>query len=185
MQKIIKKGKDNTEIVLENVKEYLNNSDIKEIVIATTHGDTVEKAIDILGSDYNYIAVTHCTGFKEDDVQDLDDKIKEKLENRGVKVLTTTHAMGTLGRAVKNKFGAIQIDEIIANSLRIFGQGTKVCAEIAMMAADAGLISVKEDCLVIAGSGKGADTAIILKPTNTHNFFDMKIREIICKPFEF
>jgi hypothetical protein len=87
-----------------------------------------------------------------------------------------------LGRAVKNKFGPIQVDEIIAHTLRILSQGVKVCCEISCMAADAGLIRTDEECIAIGGSGGGADTAVVLKPSNTHRFFETKIHEIICKP---
>jgi hypothetical protein len=50
------------------------------------------------------------------------------------------------------------------------------------MATDAGLIRAGEDVIAIGGTGGGADTAILARSANTHNFFDMKIREIICKP---
>jgi len=51
-----------------------------------------------------------------------------------------------------------------------------------MMAADGGLVPTDEDAISIAGTGRGADTAVVLKPVNSHNFFDLKIREILCKP---
>jgi hypothetical protein len=68
---------------------------------------------------------------------------------------------------------------------RTFGQGTKVCAEIAMMAADAGLVPVDTDVVCIAGTGRGADTAWIIRPTNTHAFSKLRMRACICKPIEF
>jgi hypothetical protein len=98
------------------------------------------------------------------------------------KILFSTHAFGTLGRAVNRRFNTIQVDEIIAHVLRIFGQGVKVACEITCMASDAGLIRTDEDAIGIGGSGRGADTALVLKPTNTHTFFDMRIKELICKP---
>jgi hypothetical protein len=93
-----------------------------------------------------------------------------------------THALGTLGRAVRKKFNTIQVDEIIANVLRLFGQGMKVACEVACMAADAGLIRTDEDSVAIGGTDQGADTAIIIRPSNTHTFPNARIREIICKP---
>ncbi len=96
--------------------------------------------------------------------------------------MTALHAFGTLGRAVKNKFGVIQVDEIIAHVLRLFSQGVKVGCECACMAADAGMIRTDEEAISIGGSGGGADTAIVLMPSNTHRFFDTRIKEIICKP---
>jgi hypothetical protein len=36
--------------------------------------------------------------------------------------------------------------------------------------------------IAIAGTGRGADTAVVLRPTNAQTFFDMRIMEILCKP---
>jgi hypothetical protein len=62
------------------------------------------------------------------------------------------------------------------------GQGMKVVVEISVMAADSGLVGVDEDIIVIAGSGRGADYAVVLKPVYSNDFFDLKIKEILCKP---
>jgi hypothetical protein len=87
-----------------------------------------------------------------------------------------------LGRAVNRKFNTIEVDEIIAHVLRLFGAGVKVGCEITCMAADAGLVKPGSEVLAIGGTGRGADTAIIVRATNTHTFFDLRILEIICKP---
>lgn len=50
------------------------------------------------------------------------------------------------------------------------------------MAADSGDIPTNNDVIAIAGSGRGADTAIVLIPANSNNFFDLHIKEIICMP---
>jgi hypothetical protein len=50
------------------------------------------------------------------------------------------------------------------------------------MAADAGLVRTDEDIIAVAGTAVGADYAIVLKPVASDNFFDLKIREILCKP---
>jgi len=75
-----------------------------------------------------------------------------------------------------------QLDEIVAYTLRTMGQGFKVCLEIACMAADAGLVSVKKEAICIAGTGTGADTAVVLTPANAQGFFELKVHEIVCKP---
>lgn len=54
--------------------------------------------------------------------------------------------------------------------------------EIAMMAADAGLISTKEPCIAVGGTSQGVDTAILLRPENAQTFFDLKVMEILAKP---
>ena len=58
----------------------------------------------------------------------------------------------------------------------------KVVIEITVMAADAGLVRTDEDIIAIGGSGRGADTAVVLKPVNSNDFFDLKVKEILCKP---
>jgi hypothetical protein len=57
-----------------------------------------------------------------------------------------------------------------------------VAVEVALMAADAGLVSTEEPCLSIGGTGRGADTALLLRPTPAQTFFDLKIMEILAKP---
>jgi hypothetical protein len=72
--------------------------------------------------------------------------------------------------------------ELLVHTLRLFGEGTKVCIEITVMAADAGLIQVDEEIMAIGGTGRGADTAMVLKPATASPFFNLKIREILAKP---
>ena len=70
----------------------------------------------------------------------------------------------------------------IADVLRIFSQGMKVACEITLIAADAGAVRTDEDVISIAGTGRGADTAIVLTPVYSHHFFDLRVKEILCKP---
>jgi len=104
------------------------------------------------------------------------------LEAAGARVLTCQHALGGVNRAVRRKLETYQLDEIIAFTLRMFGQGTKVAVEMALMAADAGLVSTASPCLAVGGTGQGADTAVVLKPAHAQDFFDLKIMEILAKP---
>ena len=175
------RGKGNTDRTLELAKKRADALGIKDIVVASYTGWTGVKASEAFQG-YNLVVVTGMVGFREPNVWNMDPGNKVKMEENGAKLVTSLHAFGTLGRAVKNKFGAIQVDEIIANVLRLFSQGVKVGCECACMACDAGLIKSGEVVISIGGTGGGADTAILLKPANTHRFFDTRIHEIICKP---
>ena len=53
------------------------------------------------------------------------------------------------------------------------------------MAADAGLIRTDEEIISIGGTKRGVDTALLLKAAHTQNFFDLKVKEILCKPSDF
>ena len=177
-------GGDNTMRTLEIAKEYADRKGIRSIVVATSSGETGRLAAEMFKG-HHVVAVTHSTGFKSPDVQDLIPENRAAIEKLGGKVLTTQHALGGVGRAVRIKLGTYELDEIIAHTLRLFGQGTKVACEISLMAADAGLIHTEEDCIAIGGSGRGADTALLLKPANAMRFFDLKVRAVLCKPKEF
>jgi uncharacterized protein len=96
--------------------------------------------------------------------------------------LTTTHLLSGVDRALRNKFEGIYPAEIIASTLRMFGQGLKVCVEISVMALDAGLIPYGEEIITVGGTGRGADTAAVIVPAHSIKFFDTKIKEIICMP---
>lgn len=81
------------------------------------------------------------------------------------------------------------IGDIVANALRVFGQGTKVACEVAAMAADNGQVRTDEEIISIAGTNLGAgqggaDTAIVLQPASVHLFFHTQVKEILCKPRE-
>ncbi len=175
------KGAKNTDKVLELALERAKKRGIKSIVVASTYGDTGVKATEVFRG-FNVVVVTHHTGFQTPNIQQLTEENREKILRNGGKILTATHAFGGIGRAVRNKFNTYEVDELVANVLRLFGQGMKVACEIVLMAADAGYIRTDEDVIAIAGTGRGADTAIVVKPENVSRFFDMKIKEIICKP---
>ncbi len=126
--------------------------------------------------------MTHTSGFLGPGTQELTNENRGKIEKLGGKIFTGTHAFGGLARAVRTTFSTYVLGDFVANTLRMFGQGTKVAIEITMMAADAGLVTPEEDVIAIAGTGRGADTALVVKPAYTHDAFALRVKEIICKP---
>ncbi len=176
-----KLGTENTKETLKLAKKRAEELGIKTIVVASTVGDTAVRAMDVFKG-FKVIVVTHVAGMRQPDTQEFAEENKKIVEDKGGIVLTTTHALGGLSKAMRNRYNTFVLGEVIADTLRIFGQGIKVVCEIAAMAADAGLVRTDEDIIAIAGSGRGADTAVVMKPANTHNFFDLKVREILCKP---
>jgi hypothetical protein len=177
-----KSGPANTGAVLEAAGRRAQELTISRVVVASCTGRTAFAARKIFAPSVRIIAVTHVTGFAEPNVQELSEEDRRALQEQGMEVLTCAHAFGGVGRGVRIKVGTYQIDEIMAFTLRTFGQGTKVAVEIALMAADAGLIRTDEDVIAIGGSGKGADTALVLRPATSSHIFDLKVREVICKP---
>jgi hypothetical protein len=184
-----KPGKENTQRTFELAKKRAEELGIKTILVASTRGETGVKACETFQG-YDVVVVTHSTGFKEPDFQELTDENRAAIEAAGGTILTCQHTFGGVGRAVRKKLGTFELEEFIAYTLRLFGEGMKVVVEMALMAADAGLVRtdeaasshVRSGVIAIAGTGKGADTAVVLKPANAQAFFDLKVLEVLCKP---
>ncbi|MFH0941820.1 MAG: pyruvate kinase alpha/beta domain-containing protein [Chloroflexota bacterium] len=182
-----KPGPANTETTLRLARERADELGIRQVIVASTRGDTALKAMDVFAG-FKVVVVGIVIGPREHDTGQADfrpfsPEARQAVTAKGGVVLNTTHAFGGLNRALRN-----QLDwkanpiSLIAAALRVFGSGMKVACEVAMMAADSGLVDTAEDAVVVAGSGRGADTAVVLRPVNAHRFFDLKVKEIICKP---
>lgn len=178
-------GPANTQVVLEAAAKRARERKIRKVLVATCSGRTALSAATVFGDSVQVIAVTHVTGFAKANHQELTPTFRRKLEEKGVVIFTGQHAFGGVGRGIRNRLGTYQVDEIIAFTLRSFGQGTKVAVEISLMAADAGLVRTDEDVIALGGTVSGCDTALVLQPANSAHILDMKIREIICKPAVF
>ncbi|KZX15798.1 pyruvate kinase, alpha/beta domain [Methanobrevibacter cuticularis] len=180
-------GKENTDELIKLVKKRLLGSNIKYIAIASVSGETALKLDDALKGEFDDIVilnVTHHAGFREKNKIEISSEAIEKLEKRGIITFVGSHALSGVGRGISNKFGGVTPVEIIAETFRIFSHGIKVCAEISIMLADAGLIPVDEEILAIGGRATGSDSAAIITPANMTNVFDMRIHEIIAMPRE-
>jgi len=180
-----KAGSDNTDETIKLAYERALELNIKDIVVASTHGGTALKAADTFRDQrFNIVAVTICEGYKSEGWA-MSKEERAKLQAKGIKVLTSIHALGDdVSSAFTEKFGGKSLNEVVAQTLYKFCQGMKVCVEIVLMAADAGLISVDGEAIAIAGTDQGADTAIVVKPAYPRKFLDLKIMEIIAKPRE-
>ena len=174
-------GEENIDKVLELTKKRAQELGIKDIVVASTRGIVGVKASKIFKG-YNVVVVPLVTGLRGPGQQELTEENRRKIEEAGGKMVISAHAFSGVNRAIQEKWGTMYPSGIIAQTLRLFGQGMKVVVEIAAMAADAGVIPVDKDILVVAGSSRGADTAVVIKPANSHRLFDMVVKEIVAKP---
>jgi hypothetical protein len=177
----LQNGELNTERTIELARSRAKELGIKKVLVATSSGATGLRAAQIL-TGCEVFVISHSTGFRKPNDQEISDETRAQIEAASAKIFTGCHLFGGVNRAIRLKFNTIEVDEIIANTLRLFGQGMKVAVEIAIMAADAGLVRTDEPVVCIAGTNVGADTAVIIQPTNAQTFFDIKILEIICMP---
>ena len=187
-----KVGPDNTDATFAIAKQRATELGIKTILIASTRGDSAAKAVDYF-TGCKVVAVAHATGYREANKNEFTDENKKKVESKGGVVIFASHALTGLtrrptppptpGTPPAMPTGAIlEIGDIIANSLRIICAGIKVVVECGVMAADAGAVRTDEDIIAIAGSGRGADTAVTMRAANARDLFRCRIKEILCKP---
>ena len=140
-----KASREHTGKVLSLVREYLKeNTEIEHVVVATTEGATgIATAKEF--SDKKVVVVTHQSGFSKENENELSNENRMEIEKHSATVLTATHVFAGIARSFRKELGTWMATEIVALALKTFGQGTKVCAEIAMMAADAGLSPVNRE----------------------------------------
>lgn len=174
-------GSQHTETTLNIARKRANELGIRDIVVASYTGETGAKATQFF-QDCNLVVVAGVVGFRTPNTIVMTTEHRAVIEQHGGRILFSGHAFGMIGRAVKNAFGPMQVDELVANVLRLLSQGVKVACEITCMATDAGLIDADREVIAIGGSGTGADSAVVLKAANTHRLFDLRLREILCKP---
>ena len=178
-----KPGHHNTDQVLDIVRQGVEQYNLKQVVVASTHGGTGLSVARLFQNSWTkVVVVTHNTGFKEPGVLEMTSEIRSEIEALGAFVYTGTMPFRNIGTSIREKLSYSQQD-LIANSLRLLGQGIKVCVEIVMMASDAGLIT-PDDVLAVGGTAHGADTVALIAPQPSNRLFDLKIRHILAKPFD-
>jgi len=175
-------GAQNTARTISAARERAEELGIRDVVVASTHGGTALKAREAFGQGVNVVAVSICEAFAEEGWT-MREEERRRLRDAGIGVLTSMHALGDgVGSAFAGKYGGKPVEEVVRDTLYRFGQGMKVCVEIVLMAADAGLIPVDREVMAIAGTDGGADTCIVVKPTYPRKFHELEIREIVAKP---
>jgi hypothetical protein len=172
-----KPGPANTEETLRLSLEEAGSRGIKKIVVASTRGFTARAAAKrVAGTGIRLVVVPHQFGFT--DTQRFPPELVTELEEQGHRV-----HFGTMLFHTENLYG-VGSPETMALVLRTICQGMKVCVEIVLMAADAGHLTQGEEVIVVSGSGRGADTAVVALASTSNRLHDLHITEIICKPLQ-
>jgi len=175
-----KKGPENTDQTLTLAGERARELGIDTMVVATTTGRTAYRALELCPG-MKLVAVSYHAGFRKPFKLSIEPETVEDLNAKGVPVVCATHSLSGVERGLSRKHPGVYPVLLIADVLRLFGQGTKVAVEVSIMAADAGQLTGRR-IVACAGSSKGCDTALVLTPANMNEFFDIRIHEIICKP---
>jgi len=183
-------GEVNTEKVLHAAKLRCEETGLTKVVIASETGRSVLKALNIFkGTKIKLIVVTHYPATTWGPKGDIPIGLKrkeyaktlKKLEENGVKIVQGTRPFAPPTRSINWEFPTSE--GIIDKTLEIFGAGTKIAIEAAVMATDAGEVDAGEEIVSCAGTYKGLDTALVVKTAYSGGFFkEFEVREIIAKP---
>jgi len=170
-------GRVNTERTLRLAVERAQELGIKNMVVASTHGYTAGKVLEILsGTNLGLVVVgISRESFSKDALRALEDREFPLLFSDEVEY---THP------------------QLMKNAFRKLSEGVKVCMDICVVAAEGGVIPEGDEVVAVAGTGQsgfepggGADTALVMIPRKSREFNTLPgkekrrdLKEIICKP---
>jgi hypothetical protein len=178
-----KKGSVNTDRALDIALTCCEEKGIRKIVVASSTGKTALRLHEKAKPSVQIIAVTYGAGSKYREEVEAFNRNRETLAKKGVQIVRGLQALSATERAFENKYKSALLPlNIVADTLRMFSQGMKVCLEAAVMAAEAGFITPDEEVVAVGGSGTGADTAVILKPAYAAGMFDTRFKAVLCMP---
>ncbi len=179
-------GPDNTDDCISIAIQRAKEIGISTILVASTSGETVRIAHAAMkGSGLRLVVVSHVVGFSKSGEWEFDTGIADDLQAAGVQIVTGTHALSGLERALSHsqRVGGGSRTEAIAEALRrVVATGLKVAVECTLIATDQGVIAPPEEVVAIGGTASGADTVCVIRPAHTASFFDLQVREIVAMP---
>ena len=157
------------------------------IVAASTMGVTADKllcAASEKGFTGKIVIVRGCSSRARGGANLMKPEVKQDLVSRGAVIVTAAPALSAGERGISTAFKGAYPLEIMAGALRMFGQGTKVCVEAAVMALDADAIDFGVPVVAVGGTHRGADTAVVVTPSYSASILQTVVHEVLCKPYD-
>ena len=190
-----KPGRGNTEATIKAARAYLEQTnEIKVVVVASISGQTALKAKKELRA--ISIPVVCVTGspswqnFAEYKLPLIPAPTRIELEKAGVVIVDSVPS--SLSDTIEFSFGRYGFHSLtwmfVETLLAIGGYGLKTAVECVLMATDGGYIPPFKEVVSIAGTDRGADTAIVARSTFSSMVFsnDQKkrfvVNEILAMP---
>jgi len=179
-------GVENTKDCAELAVSRALELGIHDIVVASCSGRTAEIFEQACcGHNIHLVVVSHAVGFSHPGEWEFNAEIATKLRAKGVTIVTGTHALSGMERAISRHIGGTSHTEAIAEAFRrTVGVGMKVAVECVLIASDQGAIPVNQEVISVGGTEEGADTVLVIKPAHTATFFDLQVREFVAMPRE-
>jgi hypothetical protein len=183
-------GEVNTDKALLAARERCKKLGLGKVVVASETGRSALRALNFFKNlDIVLIVVTHYPastwgprgripiGLGRREYSNF----RQELVKNGVRVVQGTRPFAPPSRSMGWEYPTPEA--IIDKTLEVFGAGTKIAIEAAIIATDSGEVNEGEEVISCAGTFKGLDTVLLVRPTYTMNFFkSFEIREIIARP---
>lgn len=180
-------GEVNTEDVLRYGRARAEQLGLRTAIVPTDSGRSALRAVRVFrGSGVRLIVVTTppCktwgpSGELPSGV--LDAAVRQALRSAGAELVQGTMPFAGLG---SGRHGSVTWQqEVVQWVLGVFGEGTKIAIQVALMAADAGMVPEGEEVLSFGGTYKGLDSSLVVKTCLSWNFLSrFEVLEVVAKP---
>jgi hypothetical protein len=185
-------GPQNTRHVLLAVRDRLKQGDIAKVLVASESGRLALEVKDAF-PDNTVICVTYdkYTRSKHNKPR----LMKKELEKRGATVVNSIREPISRQLAFRNwwvkktvKMSGEEADLFWMTLICVGGHGFRTAVESVFMAVEAGTVDIGERVVSMAGTGWGADSAIVMKGSRfedavgEHPEKRVKIEEILAMP---
>lgn len=162
----LRPGAESSDILIEAVVKKAKESAVTSVVVASTLGKSAIRLAESLEGVASVLSVTEFT---------YEEKVKKRMKKLGV-------------TAIERAELPIQDRRDMKDALLFFGIGVKAALEVAAIAAEKGI--EKDNIIAVAGSNKGLDTALLVRPAPPSEFSSpnpekrMAVLEFIALPLE-
>lgn len=188
-------GAHNTDKVVEAVTERVKEGDIKHVIVASISGRTALRvAEELKGLAVSVVCVSGCPSWlvmSGVEYPFVRGEVREKLEQLNVSIIDKTPSTlsgDTIDYGIA-RYGYIPASWVVAETLEaVGGYGLKTAVEAILMATDCAAVPPCVNVISLAGTDKGADTAIVAKSTYSPWVFSsdsarrFQVSEIIAMP---
>jgi len=190
-----KLGPENTDSVVQTVKERVKEGDIKHVVVASISGRTALKfAEELKDTNVSVVCVSGYAGWLVQygiEYPFVRGEVREKLERLKVPIVDKTPSAfsgDTIDYGLA-RYGYIPPSWVASETLQALGgYGLKTAVEVLLMATDCCALPPLVDVIAVAGTGEGADTAIVARSTFSTWMFSsdsakrFQVLEILAMP---
>jgi len=190
-----KPGSQNTDRVVQVVKERVREGDVKHVVVASISGKTALKfAQELKDTGVSVVCVSGYAGWVTQrgvEYPFVRGDVREKLERSKVPIVDRTPSAlsgDTIDYGLA-RYGYIPPSWAASETMQaVGGYGFKTAIEVLLMATDSSAVPPMADVIAIAGTDKGADTAIVARSTFSTWMFSsdsakrLQVLEILAMP---